>query len=60
MRIIADSTEDDLELVSEDSLTESEKIFSRQVNRSIKNILVNRGGFRQEYNMTKFLSHKSA
>ena len=60
LRIIADAVADDLEPVSQDSLTESEKIFSRQVNRSIKDILTNRGGFRQEYNITKFLSHKSS
>lgn len=53
LRIIADSPEKDLEIVPEDSLTESEKIFSRQVNSSIKNILLNRGGFRRGYRIEK-------
>lgn len=53
LRIVADSPEEDLERVPEDSLTESEKIFSRQVNNSIKNILLSRGGFRTGYRSEK-------
>lgn len=53
LRIVADSLEEDLEIVPEDSLTESEKLFSRQVNSSIKNILVNREGFRKVYRSEK-------
>ncbi|BAH08344.1 sporulation peptidase YabG [Clostridium kluyveri] len=65
LRIIADSKEDDLEVIPENTLTEEEKVFNKQVNESIKNILMNRGGFRyrgnsrQEYNVTKFASHSS-
>ena len=54
LRILADSLEEDLEIVPEDSLTEREKIFSRQVNSSIKNALSNRGGFRKESRVEKF------
>ena len=53
LRIVADSLEEDLEIVPEDSLTENEKLFSRQVNSSIKSILVNRGGFRKGYRTEK-------
>lgn len=42
LRILADSPVDDLELISEDSLPESERIFSKQVNTSIKKILMAR------------------
>ncbi|WP_446898276.1 sporulation peptidase YabG [Clostridium sp. LBM24168] len=63
LRIIADAEEDDLEVVSENSSTDTEKIFTKKVNNSIKNILMNRGGFRgggfrgdplQEYKYRKF------
>lgn len=53
LRIIADSPEDDLELVSTDSLTEREKVFNRRVNSSIKNVLLSRGGFRKELRVIK-------
>jgi sporulation peptidase YabG len=53
LRIVADSLEEDLEIVPEDTLTENERLFSRQVNSSIKNILVSRGGFRKEYRLEK-------
>ncbi|MBV7272376.1 sporulation peptidase YabG [Clostridiaceae bacterium UIB06] len=53
LRIIADSPEDDLELVSEEALNEREKIFSRKVNSSIKNIMLSRGGFRKELRIIK-------
>lgn len=46
LRIIADAKEDDLEMVSENSMTDNEKIFTRQVDNSIRNILMNRNGFR--------------
>ncbi|WPC42056.1 sporulation peptidase YabG [Clostridium sp. JS66] len=42
LRIIADSPEEDLEIVPDNSQTESEEIFSRKVNVSIKNVLSNR------------------
>ncbi|MBA5851454.1 sporulation peptidase YabG [Clostridium sp. cel8] len=48
LRIIADASEDDLELVSDDSLTDNEKIFTKKINKSITNILISRGGFRGE------------
>lgn len=53
LRIIADSPEDDLELVSDNSLTEREKVFNRKVNSSIKNVLLSRGGFRKELRVIK-------
>ncbi|MCT8975772.1 sporulation peptidase YabG [Clostridium sp. CX1] len=53
LRIVADSPEEDLETVPEDSLTENEKIFSRQVNSSIRNVLLSRGGFRTEHRIEK-------
>lgn len=53
LRIVADSVEEDLEIVSEDSLTENEKVFSRQVNGSIRKILLNRGGFRKDSRIEK-------
>lgn len=53
LRIVADSSEEDLEIVSEDTLTESEKLFSRRVNNSIRNILIDRGGFRKAYRLEK-------
>lgn len=42
LRIIADSPEEDLEIVPDNSQTESEEVFSRKVNLSIKNVLSNR------------------
>lgn len=53
LRIIADSLEDDLELVSDDSSTERERTFSRKVNSSIRNILLSRGGFRSAVRAVK-------
>ncbi|MBI6874064.1 sporulation peptidase YabG [Clostridium aciditolerans] len=53
LRIIADSPEDDLELVSDNSSTERERTFSRKVNSSIRNILLSRGGFRSEVRSIK-------
>lgn len=64
LRIIADAGEDDLEVVSENSRTDTEKVFTKKINNSIRNILMNRGegfrggGFRggpiQEYKCRKF------
>lgn len=67
LRIIADAKEDDLEVVSEYSLTDNEKLFSKKINSSIKSILSNRGGFRggnhkssgQEVNMKRFMKPDS-
>lgn len=59
LRIIADSLEEDLEIVEEDTLTENEKLFSRQVNSSIRSILVKRGGFRSEYRVEKLPAKKN-
>ncbi|AWI07622.1 sporulation peptidase YabG [Clostridium drakei] len=42
LRIIADSPEEDLEIVPDNSQTKSEEVFSRKVNTSIKNVLSNR------------------
>ncbi|MBU5269939.1 sporulation peptidase YabG [Clostridium cochlearium] len=42
LRIIADSLENDLELVKEEN-TKYEKVFDERINNSIKNILMNRG-----------------
>jgi len=53
LRIVADSSEDDLEIVPEDTLTENERLFRRRVNNSIKNILINRGDFRRGYRIEK-------
>jgi spore coat assembly protein len=53
LRILADSLEEDLEIVPEHSLTEKEKLFNRQVNSSIKSALSNRGGFRKESRVGK-------
>lgn len=53
LRIIADSPEDDLELVPYKSSTEREKTFSRKVNSSIRNIILSRGGFRSEARAVK-------
>ncbi|MCI1944947.1 sporulation peptidase YabG [Clostridium luticellarii] len=64
LRLIADSTIEDLEHVEKESLTKDEIIFNKKVNESIKGILTNRGGFRQagtvkEYSITNFASHDS-
>lgn len=53
LRLIADSPEEDLELVTENSSTERERRFSRKVNSSIRNILLSRGGFRSEVRAIK-------
>jgi spore coat assembly protein len=53
LRIIADSPEGDLELVSNHSLTEREKVFNRKVSSSIKNIILSRGDFRKDIRIMK-------
>ncbi|WP_298840438.1 sporulation peptidase YabG [Clostridium sp.] len=42
LRIEADSTGDDLQLVSEDTIYEIDRVFNKKVNESIKKILINR------------------
>ncbi|MBX4270362.1 sporulation peptidase YabG [Clostridium estertheticum] len=42
LRIEADSTSDDLQLVSEDVIYEIDRVFNKKVNESIKKILINR------------------
>lgn len=59
LRIVADSLEEDLETVSQDTLTENEKLFNRQVNNSIRNILINRGEFRRGYRLEKLPAKKN-
>lgn len=59
LRIVADSLEEDLETVSQDTLTENEKLFNRQVNNSIRNILINRGEFRRGYRIEKLPAKKN-
>lgn len=43
LRILADSPADDLELINEGSIPEGEQVFNKQVNASIKKILMTRG-----------------
>jgi len=55
LRIIADSVEEDLEVVAEED-TKQEQVFSRKVNSSIKKILVGRTGkdlYRREFKVIK-------
>lgn len=42
LRIVADSLEDDLELVTNNNITDAEQIFNNKVNLSIKKILLSR------------------
>lgn len=50
LRVVADSMEEDLEIISEDRITDKEKILNNQVKSSIKSILAGRiegsGSFR--------------
>jgi len=46
LRIIADSLEDDLEVVAEGKSTQYDQVFNRKVNTSIKRILINRGNIK--------------
>lgn len=55
LRIIADSLEEDLEVVAEED-TKQEQVFSRKVNSSIKKILLGRTGkdlYRREFKVIK-------
>ncbi len=53
LRIIADSPEDDLESVADNSQTQAEEVFSRKVNGSIKNILLSRQVVERGYRSSK-------
>ncbi|MBU5486159.1 sporulation peptidase YabG [Clostridium sp. MSJ-11] len=44
LRIIADSSEEDLELVDRNTCSDYEEVFNRKVNTSIKKILLDRSG----------------
>ena len=46
LRIMADSPEDDLEIVRDNNISESEQAFNSKVNTSIKKILVSRNSMR--------------
>jgi spore coat assembly protein len=46
LRIVADALENDLEIISDNDVVQSEEVFNRKVNGSIKNILLKRGGYR--------------
>lgn len=60
LRIVADSPEEDLEIVPQDSQSESEEIFTRKVNESIKNILLTRDDIKNIYRSTKFRQENSS
>lgn len=49
LRIIADSPEEDLEIIPKFKLTEEEEVFNRKVNDSIQKILISRNDFRNKY-----------
>ncbi|MBC8062442.1 MAG: sporulation peptidase YabG [Clostridiaceae bacterium] len=49
LRILADSLIDDLELVSKDNGGETDKVFDRKVNTSIKRVLANRLNINKRY-----------
>ena len=49
LRIIADSNVDDLELVSENNVSENDKIFNRKINTSIKKVLMSRLNVSKKY-----------
>lgn len=55
LRIIADSPEEDLEIVPDNSQTESEEVFSRKVNTSIKNVLSNRHEIDRAYRSVRIV-----
>lgn len=58
LRIIADATLDDLEEVTENSLGENEKILSRKVNNSIRNIMIGRIDISKSYRSPKVSVNK--
>lgn len=49
LRILADSPENDLELINDANLIEKELLLNRKVNNSIKNILANRENINRMY-----------
>jgi spore coat assembly protein len=53
LRIIADSPEEDLKIVPQDSLTKYERLFNRKVNSSIKNILMTRDNVNKSFRMSR-------
>jgi len=53
LRVVADSPEEDLEVVKEENSTEREMALNRKVNMSIKKILSTRGTFNHLYRYTK-------
>lgn len=53
IRIVADSPEEDLQVVSEGSNGEKDKIFNMRVNSSIRNVLVERVDLKKSYRMSK-------
>jgi len=58
LRILADAPEDDLDLAPENFSSESEQLFTRQVNSSIKKILLDRNGMKKMYRSTKAVDSK--
>ncbi|MDF2883457.1 MAG: hypothetical protein K0R54_4014 [Clostridiaceae bacterium] len=53
LRIVADSPEGDLEIATSDNMSESELVFNRKVNTSIKKILLSRVGVKDQYRSSK-------
>ncbi|AYD39169.1 sporulation peptidase YabG [Clostridium fermenticellae] len=53
LRIIADSPEEDLKVVSEESLTKYERLSNKKVDNSIKNILMTRGNIKKKFRTVK-------
>jgi len=53
LRVVADSPEEDLEVVKDENSTEREIALNRKVNTSIKKILSTRGTFNHLYRYTK-------
>lgn len=53
LRIVADSPEGDLEIATTDNMSESELVFNRKVNTSIKKILLSRVAGKDQYRSSK-------
>lgn len=53
LRIVADSPEGDLEIATSENMSQSELVFNRKVNTSIKKILLSRIGVKDEYRSSK-------
>lgn len=53
LRIVADSPEGDLEIATSDNMSESELVFNRKVNTSIKKILLSRAASKDQYRSSK-------